>query len=104
MEERKMSFHDAAEAVAIANFKRAREMLCIKMGWETEYSHHILRHDVDGGYQAHQAFIRKVTRLLSFNYDTHRRPNPALYPQLWPKSHPGNQPVKFPPEWNSEEI
>ena len=35
-----------------------------------------------------------MTRLLAFNYDVHRRPDPCLNKRLY-----GDEPLIYPPEW-----
>lgn len=90
-------------AIARNNFRTAREMLCIKMGWTKEFSHYIMRHDVDASWPEREKFIKKVTRILAYNYDVHRCPNPAMFPALWPNSKPGSQPVRLPPEFRENQ-
>lgn len=97
-----MKLNAAQKALALNNFRQAREMLCIKMGWEREHQHYIRKHDVDASQEVVNEFKRKLTRLLAYNYDVHRCPNPALFPRLLPESHPQSQPVRFPPEWNEK--
>lgn len=89
-------------SIELNNFRIAREMLCIKMGWEREHQHYIRRHDADANSETVKAFKSKVTRLLAYNYDVHRCPNPSLFPRLLPTQHPQSQPVRFPPEWNEK--
>lgn len=87
------------KAIALSNFRTAREMLCIKMGWEQEFQHYIRKHDVDASQETVKEFKRKLTRLLAYNYDVHRCPNPSFFPSLLPKEHPNSSPVRFPPEY-----
>lgn len=94
------------DAVKRANYNNALHMLCIKMDWTKEYSWYILQKDPDkcknGG---RSAFIKKVTRLLAFNYKgIHTGENPSLSPRLLPKENPLSQPLRFPPEWNNQNV
>jgi len=97
-----MTVKQAHEAIARNNFYQAREMLCIKMGWTRELHMYVKRPDSDVDQKAVKEFIRKVTRVLAYNYDVHRRPSPALFPTLWPSDKPGSQPVRLPPEFRNE--
>ena len=86
------------------NYMSALKMLCIKMGWDKEYSWYILRRDeekcANGG---RKEFIRKATRLLAMNYDgIHNGSDPSQSPRLLPVGHPSAQPLRYPPEWNGE--
>lgn len=86
------------------NYMSALKMLCIKMGWDKEYSWYILRRDeekcANGG---RKEFIRKATRLLAMNYDgIHNGSDPSQSPRLLPVGHPNAQPLRYPPEWNGE--
>lgn len=97
---------DRVKSAAITkagNYRHALRMLCIKMGWDQEYSWYVLRRDeskcANGG---REAFIRKATRLLALNYDgIHSGANPALSPRLLPESNPLSQPLRYPKEWNN---
>lgn len=40
-----------------------------------------------------------MVRLLAYNYDVHRRPDPALNKRLMPADRPGAEPIIYPPEW-----
>lgn len=88
------------------NYMSALKMLCIKMGWDKEYSWYVLRRDeekcANGG---RKEFIRKATRLLAMNYDgIHNGSDPSQSPRLLPVGHPSAQPLRYPPEWNRERI
>ena len=88
------------------NYMSALKMLCIKMGWDKEYSWYILRRDeekcANGG---RKEFIRKATRLLAMNYDgIHNGSDPSQSPRLLPVGHPSAQPLRYPPEWNGDRI
>lgn len=92
------------EAVRRNNYKNALHMLCIKMGWTKEYSWYIMRREPDmcrnGG---REAFIKKATRLLAFNYEgIHTGAEPSLSPRLLPSEHPLSQPIRFPPEFEEK--
>lgn len=89
--------------ISRSNFNNAREMLCVKLGWMKEHQHFIRRHDHDCSVEERLAFIRKVTRILAYNYDVHRCPNPNLFPTLWPTEKEGSQPVRMPPEYRTTE-
>lgn len=89
--------------IARNNFNMAREMLCIKLGWTKEFSHYIRRHNLDASWPEREKFFKKVTRILAYNYDVHRCPNPAMFPTLWPNNKPGSQPVRFPPEFRDNQ-
>lgn len=90
--------------VKAGNYRVALHMLCMKVGWEKEYSWYVMRRDVDkcanGG---REEFIRKATRLLALNYDgIHSGANPSLSPRLLPDSNPLSQPLRYPKEWGNK--
>lgn len=87
------------KVIAVSNFRQAREMLCIKLGWEREFQKYIRCPDSDVNKKEIAEFIRRTTRILAFNYDVHRCPNPSLFPTLWPEHKEGSQPLRFPPEY-----
>lgn len=84
-----------------ANFMNAMHMLCIKKGWDKEYSYYILRRNPDecanGG---RKEFIKKAVRLLAFNYNgIHNGEDPSLSKRLLPESHPDSEPLRYPKDW-----
>lgn len=86
------------------NYRTALHMLCLKVGWEKEYSWYILRRDeekcANGGSRE---FVRRATRLLAMNYNgIHNGEDPSLSPRLLPESDPRSKPIKYPKEWNGE--
>lgn len=87
--------------IRYSNFCSAMKMLCIKMGWEKEYSWYIIGRDVDGCKSGEKdKFIKKATRLLALNYEgIHTGDNPTLSPRLLPRDNPASQPLRFPKEW-----
>jgi len=93
---------DLEKTLKRQNFNHAREMICIKMGWTKEFAHYIRKKNVDAEWPERKKFFDKVTRLLAYNYDVHRCPNPALYPALWPNEKEGSQPVRLPPEMRTQ--
>ena len=88
------------------NYMNALHMLCIKMGWDKEYSWYILRTNPDKCANGErEAFIKKATRLLALNYNgIHTGEEPALSPRLLPEYSPNAQPIRFPSEWRENEI
>ncbi|MCQ2101525.1 MAG: hypothetical protein MJZ10_14615 [Fibrobacter sp.] len=95
---------DANEIIRRHNYKNALHMLCIKMGWTKEYSWYIMRREPDMCRNgSREAFIKKATRLLAFNYDgIHTGAEPSLSPRLLPSEHPLSQPIRFPPEFEEK--
>lgn len=94
-----------SSTVKVSNYRSALQMLCIKAGWDKEYSWFVLNRDPDkcanGG---REAFIKKATRLLALNYDgIHTGANPALSPRLLPESSPLSQPLRYPKEWSEKQ-
>ena len=88
------------------NYKMAMHMLCIKIGWEKEYSWYILGHDeekcANGG---RETFIKKATRILAYNYEgIHTGACPSLSPRLLPANNPQSQPLRYPPEYQPKEV
>ena len=81
------------------NFGKALEMLCTKMGKSKEFFRLIRRRDPDATLGEISEFRRKMVRLLAFNYDVHRRPDPALNKRLMPADRPDAEPIIYPPEW-----
>lgn len=91
-------------AIRLTNFRHARTMLCLKMGWERELQSLINGHDPDACNNGERdKFVKKVTRFLAYNYDVHRCPNPTLESRLLPAQHPLSTPVIYPPEWRGDE-
>lgn len=91
--------------VRVNNYMHALHMLCVKVGWEKEYSWYVLRRDeekcANGG---RKAFISRATRLLALNYDgIHSGANPSLSPRLLPDSNPLSQPIRYPKEWSNQQ-
>jgi hypothetical protein len=54
----------------------------------------IRRRDPDATIGEIAEFKRKMTRLLAFNYDVHRCPDPCTNKKLY-----GDETLKYPPEW-----
>lgn len=83
------------------NFMRALHMLCIKKGWQKEYSWYILgRYAERDFHEQKKKFIKKAVRLLSLNYDgIHNGDNPALSKRLLPESNPNSKPLRYPKDW-----
>ena len=81
------------------NFKKALEMLCEKMGKSKEFFRLIRRRDPMATIGEISEFRRKMVRLLAFNYDVHRRPDPILNKRLMPADRPGAETIIYPPEW-----
>jgi hypothetical protein len=92
----------AEEAVKKQNFWRAFEMLCEKCGKHKEFFWYVKNRDPDASRETKKAFIHKMTRLLAFNYDVHRRSNPIIFGTLKPAGAPNSQPLNYPPEWKEE--
>ena len=80
--QRPLTAEQAEEAVKRHNFWRALEMLCTKVGKAKEFRWYIRRRDPDATIGQISDFKRKMVRLLSFNYDVHRRPNPNFSKKL----------------------
>jgi hypothetical protein len=90
---------DARDMVKKVNFWHAFEMMCAKLGWEKDFRRLVLSRDVDACQTPEKReFIRKVTRILAYNYDVHRCPPTILYPGLFP----GND-IKYPPEYRQNQ-
>lgn len=92
---------DIKTAIRKSNLNKARWMLCEKMGWSKDFYRFFRHRDVDAyGTEEKKEFIRKLSRLLAFNYDVHRCPDPCIFTRLYPTTKKGAEPLKFPPEWN----
>lgn len=101
-QQRPLTTEQAEEAVKRHNFWRALEMLCTKVGKAKEFHWYIRRRDPDATIGQITEFRRKMVRLLSFNYDVHRRPNPNFSKKLLPSGTPGAEPLSYPPEWREQ--
>lgn len=90
--------------IQASNFEKAREMLCLKMGWQREF--YMLFRNYSNNLEEKEKeekenFIRKMTRYLCFNYDNHRCPDPIEFPSLWPSEREGSKPIIVPPEYRN---
>ncbi|MBR6450506.1 MAG: hypothetical protein IKS96_11300 [Fibrobacter sp.] len=84
----------AARAVRRSNFWKAFEKLCERLGRRNDFFRLIRRRDADATIGEITEFRRKMTRLLAFNYDVHRCPDPCCNKKLF-----GTEPLRYPPEW-----
>ena len=95
---------DAAKRAARShNFWTAFRMLCEKIGKTKEYFWYVMKRDADATPDQRKRFIKKITRLLAYNYDVHRCPMPSIYGTLKKPGEPGAQPLRYPHEWNEKE-
>lgn len=94
---------DAEEIVRRQNFKLALEMICAKTGKTKEYWWYIRRRNPDATISQIADFKKKMVRLLAFNYDVHRCPNPIFNARLKPSGKQGAEELRYPPEWKKEE-
>lgn len=85
----------AEEAVRRRNYWTAFEKLCERLGKKSDFFRLVRRRDPDATLREIYEFKRKMTRLLAFNYDVHRRPNPCTNKRLF-----GQEPLNYPPEWS----
>ena len=92
-----------AEHVRKRNFWHAFEMLCEKAGKRKEFFWYVRNRDADATREQKRDFIKKMTRLLAFNYDVHSRPNPIGIAALKQAGQPGSMPLRYPPEWEEEQ-
>lgn len=76
------------------NFWLAFEKLCERLGRSKDYFRLIRRRDPDATIGEISEFRRKMTRLLAFNYDVHRCPDPCTNKRLY-----SDEPLNYPPEW-----
>lgn len=83
------------ECLKRINFWKAFEKLCAKVGKTKEFFWYVRNRDVNAPKEVKKAFISKMTRLLAFNYDVHRRPDPVFNERLY-----GKEPIIYPPEWS----
>ena len=95
---------DAEEIVRRQNFKLALEMICAKIGKTKEYWWYIRRRNPDATISQIANFKKKMVRLLAFNYDVHRCPNPIFNARLKPSGKQGAEDLRYPPEWKNGEI
>ncbi len=102
MKKRKSRFADRVvtpemvrEASARHNYWLAFEKLCEKLGRTRDFFRLVRRRDPEATLGEIYEFKRKMTRLLAFNYDVHRRPDPCLNKRLY-----GDEPLVYPPEWS----
>ena len=94
---------DAEEIVRRQNFKLALEMICAKIGKTKEYWWYIRSRNPDATISQIADFKKKMVRLLAFNYDVHRCPNPIFNARLKPSGKQGAEDLRYPPEWKKEE-
>ena len=98
-----VSREDAMKAVKTHNFWTAFQMLCEKVGKMKEYFWFVKNRDADATREQKKSFIKRMTRLLAYNYDVHRCPPPAIYGTLKKPGEVGAQPLRYPPEWTEKE-
>lgn len=79
------------------NFWKAFQKLCERLGKTKEYFRLIRRRDPDATIGEISEFRRKVTRLLAFNYNVHRCPDPCSNKKLY-----GDEPLTYPPDWREQ--
>lgn len=94
---------DAEEIVRRQNFKLALEMICAKIGKTKEYWWYIRRRNPDATISQIADFKKKMVRLLAFNYNVHKCPNPIFCARLKPADKQGAEELRYPPEWKKEE-
>lgn len=82
------------------NFWLAFQKICEKIGKRKEYFLYARGRDMDATPQQRHRFISKVTRLLAFNYDVHRCPDPCTNNRLKPAEMAGSEPLIYPPDWS----
>lgn len=83
------------QATKRRNFDLALEKLCDRMGETRNFFRLIRRRDPDATLGEIAEFRRKMVRLLAFNYDVHRCPDPVHNKKLY-----GTEPLRYPPEWS----
>lgn len=93
---------DAEEIVRRQNFKLALEMICAKVGKTKEYWWYIRRRNPDATISQIADFKKKMVRLLAFNYNVHKCPNPIFCARLKPADKQGSEELRYPPEWKKE--
>lgn len=82
------------EGLRRRNYWLAFEKLCERLGETKNFFRLVRRRDPEATLGEIYEFKRKITRLLAFNYDVHRRPDPVLNKRLY-----GDEPLIYPPEW-----
>lgn len=82
------------KAIKRHNFWLAFEKLCEKLGETRNFFRLIRRRDTEATIGEIAEFKRKITRLLAYNYDVHRCPEPCTNKKLY-----GDESLKYPPEW-----
>ena len=82
------------EGLRRRNYWLAFEKLCERLGETKNFFRLVRRRDPEATLGEIYEFKRKITRLLAFNYDVHRRPDPVLIKRLY-----GDEPLIYPPEW-----
>lgn len=82
------------EGIRRRNYWLAFEKLCERLGETKNYFRLVRRRDPAATLGEIAEFKRKMTRLLAFNYDVHRRPDPVHNKKLY-----GTEPLRYPPEW-----
>ena len=98
-----VSRESAMKAVKAHNFWTAFQMLCEKVGKMKEFFWYVKNRDADATREQKKSFIKRMTRLLAYNYDVHRCPSPAIYGTLKKPGEVGEQPLRYPPEWTEKE-
>ena len=99
-----VSAKSAEKAMKAHNFWIAFEMLCNKIGRTKEFFWYAKGRDADATAEQKKSFIRKITRLLAFNYDVHRCPMPSTFGTLKKDGDPGSLPLRYPPEWTKKDV
>lgn len=82
------------ESIRQHNYWLAFEKLCERLGETKNFFRLVRRRDPAATLGEIYEFKRKMTRLLAFNYDVHRCPEPCTNKKLY-----GDEPLKYPPEW-----
>lgn len=82
------------ESIRRHNFWRAFEKLCERLGKTKEFFWYARGRD-NSHPEEKKKFLNKMTRLLAFNYDVHRRPDPIFNKKLY-----GDEPLTYPPDWS----
>lgn len=98
-----ISQEQAIKAMKAHNFWTAFEMLCNKIGKTKEFFWYAKHRDADATPEQKKSFIKKMTRLLAFNYDVHRCPSPSTFGTLKKQGEAGEQPLRYPPEWKEND-
>ena len=87
----------AEESIRRRNYWLAFEKLCEKVNETKNFFRLVRRRDPMATLWEISEFKRKMTRLLAFNYDVHRRPDPIFNKKLY-----GDEPLNYPPEWRKQ--